>query len=114
MNVGEITTPLDYAILAKRAAPIIQLEMFWCWETWRTFCGQKERRWQHAARNLAIAIFNTAFLGLAFVSVTMMIATWTEENQIGFLHLLGLDWVVTFALALVLLDGWMYFWHRAN
>lgn len=111
---GAITTPLDYAVLAKRAVLIILLVLFWCWETWRPFFGQREGRVKHAVRNLTISIFNTTFLGLVFVSVTVMVAHWTEENQFGLLYLVGLDWAVTFGLALVMLDGWMYFWHRAN
>jgi len=111
---ASITMPLDYAILAKRAVPVILLVLFWCWETWRPFFGQTEGRAKHAARNLAIAIFNTAFLGVVFVSVTVMVADWTEANQYGLLHIIGLAGPVQFLLALVLLDGWMYFWHRAN
>lgn len=108
------TTPLDYAILVKRMVPVLLLVLFWCWETWRPFFGQAEGRVRHAARNVAIAIFNTTFLGLAFVSVTVMIADWTETNQYGLLHVLDLGGPVQFVLALILLDGWLYVWHRAN
>jgi arsenate reductase len=101
------STPLEYAILAKRAVPIILLVSFWCWETWRPFFGQQASRVRHAARNLAIALFNTVFLGLVFVSVTVMVADWTEQNQYGLLHVLDLAGPAQFALALVLLDGWM-------
>jgi hypothetical protein len=43
-----------------------------------------------------------------------MVAGWTEENKYGLLHAFGLAWPVQFVLAMVLLDGWMYVWHRAN
>jgi sterol desaturase/sphingolipid hydroxylase (fatty acid hydroxylase superfamily) len=107
-------TPVEYAVLAKRALPVILLALFWCWETWRPFFGQREGRLKHAARNLAIALFNTAVLGLVFGSLTVMVAGWTEANQYGLLHAFGLAEQVQFVLALVLLDGWMYVWHRAN
>jgi sterol desaturase/sphingolipid hydroxylase (fatty acid hydroxylase superfamily) len=108
------STPLDYAVLAKRAVPVILLVLFWCWETWRPFFGQKEERLRHGARNLAVAIMNTVVLGVVFVAVTVMVADWTETHQFGLLHSLGLAGPVQFVLALVLLDGWMYLWHRAN
>src|SRR5205085_855853 len=63
---------------------------------------------------LVIALFNTVVLGMVFGSVTVMVAGWTERNQYGLLNALGLAGPVRFALALVLLDGWMYAWHRAN
>ncbi len=110
---ASITTPLDYAILAKRVVPVILL-LFWCWETWRPFFGQRPSRVRHAVRNLAIAVFNTIILGAVFVSVAVIVAEWTDQNDYGLLHFIGLAWPVRFVLALLLLDGWMYFWHRAN
>jgi sterol desaturase/sphingolipid hydroxylase (fatty acid hydroxylase superfamily) len=105
---------VEYAVLARRALPIILLVLFWCWETWQPFFGQREGRLKHDARNLAIALFNTVVLGLVVGSLTVMVAGWTEANQYGLLHAFGLAWPVQFVLALVLLDGWMYVWHRAN
>jgi sterol desaturase/sphingolipid hydroxylase (fatty acid hydroxylase superfamily) len=107
-----LTVPLDYAALAKRAVPILLLVLFWCWETWKPFFGQHEGRLLHAARNLAIALFNTVVLGVVFGSVTVMVADWT--GRYGLLPALRLARPVQFVLALVLLDGWMYVWHRAN
>jgi sterol desaturase/sphingolipid hydroxylase (fatty acid hydroxylase superfamily) len=107
-------TQLEDVLLAKRVVPLILLLLFWCWETWRPYFGQCEGRWRHAAHNLAVAVFNTVILGLAFGYVTMMVTGWAEENQFGLLHNLGLAGSLRFAFALVLLDGWMYVWHRAN
>ena len=101
-------------VLAKRIAPVVLLALFWVWETWRPFFGQREGRLRHAVHNLAIAVFNTVILGLVFGFVTIAVASWTEENQLGLLNALGLDTWIRFGLALVLLDGWMYVWHRAN
>jgi sterol desaturase/sphingolipid hydroxylase (fatty acid hydroxylase superfamily) len=109
-----LTPPLDDLLLVKRAAPVLLLAFFWCWETWRAFFGQKEGRYRHAAHNVAIAVFNNVVLGLAFVSVTLTVVAWTEENQFGLLNALGASGPLRFLLALVLLDGWMYLWHRAN
>lgn len=107
-------TPVEHALVAKKVVPVLLLVLFWCWETWRPFFGQREGRLKHAGRNLAIALFNAAVVGLVFGFGTVTVAEWTEQNQYGLLHALGLVEPVQFVLALVLLDGWMYLWHRAN
>lgn len=71
--------------LLKRVVPILWLALFWCWETWRPFFGQRHGRWKHAIRNLAIAVFNTVILGLAFGSITMTVADWTDASGTGWL-----------------------------
>ena len=108
------TTPAEYSVLAKTAAPVLLLALFWCWETWRPFFGEREGRLKHAAHNLAIAIFNTVVLGLVFGSVTLVVTAWTQRHQVGLLNAIKLPAPVDFLLALVLLDGWIYAWHRAN
>src|SRR5262249_24161181 len=42
------------------------------------------------------------------------VTDWTEQNQLGLLNALDLRVPLGFILAFVLLDGWMYVWHRAN
>jgi len=66
--------PVESFTLAKRAAPVLLLALFWCWETWRPYCRQRESRVKHAGRNLAIALFNTVILGLVFGFVSAMVA----------------------------------------
>jgi sterol desaturase/sphingolipid hydroxylase (fatty acid hydroxylase superfamily) len=106
--------PIDTFTLVKRVTPVVLLALFWCWETWRPFFGQRHGRIGHAGHNLALALFNTVILGLGFGYITTTVAGWTEQNQYGLLSLLGFGGPVRFVLALVLLDGWMYCWHRAN
>jgi sterol desaturase/sphingolipid hydroxylase (fatty acid hydroxylase superfamily) len=105
---------LNYFTLAKRVVPVLLLALFWGWETWRPFFGRREGRGRHAFHNLAIALFNTVILGLVFGYVTATAASWTAENRFGLFNTLGLAGPLRFLLALVLLDGWMYVWHRAN
>jgi sterol desaturase/sphingolipid hydroxylase (fatty acid hydroxylase superfamily) len=106
--------PLDDLRYIKFVVPVVLLALIWWWETLRPFFGHREGRIRHAGRNLAIALFNTLILGLGFGFVTAAVAGWTERDQRGLLNALGLDGLTRFALALVLLDGWMYLWHRAN
>lgn len=108
------TFPLDDPRHIKLVVPVVMLALFWCWETWRPYFGQQEGRVRHAGNNLAIALFNTVVLGLMFGFVTAAVAGWTEQNQHGLLNVPGFDGALRFVLALVLLDGWMYGWHRAN
>src|SRR6516165_1146360 len=88
--------PVEYFTLAKRAAPVLLLAVFWCWETWRPFFGHRESRFRHAGHNLAIALFNTVILGLAFGYVTAALADWTEQKQYGLLHSLGFSGPIHF------------------
>src|SRR5262245_42801993 len=108
------TVSLDAPHHIKLVVPVVLLALFWCWETWQPFFGQREGRVRHAGHNLALALFNTAILGLAFGYATANVAGWGEQNQLGLLPALDLDSPIRFVLALVLLDGWMYVWHRAN
>ena len=108
------TLSLEHVGCAKAIAAVLFLALFWCWETWRPFFGQKEGRLKHAGQNLSIAVLNTVVLGLLFGGATVTVTGWTEQHRLGLLNHLGLDWPILFVLAMVLLDGWMYFWHRAN
>lgn len=114
LALSSTTTAMECIVFVKRAVPIALLALFWCVETWRPFFDQREGRWKHAARNLGFSVFNTLILGMTFVSVTMMVANWTEQKQYGLLHAIGVSRPLQFGLALVLLDAWMYVWHRAN
>ena len=104
----------DPPFLVKRALPVVLLAIFWCWETWRPFFGHREGRLTHAARNLALALINTVVLALAFGALTAFVADWTHETLSGLMNLVPLAEPFRFALALALLDAWMYVWHRAN
>jgi sterol desaturase/sphingolipid hydroxylase (fatty acid hydroxylase superfamily)/protein-tyrosine-phosphatase len=106
--------PLDSLLLIKRVVPVALLTVFWSWETWQPFFGTKEERLRHAARNLALAVVNTVALALAFGWVTVFVAQWAENHRYGLLHLFNLAWPIRLVLGLLLLDGWMYVWHRAN
>lgn len=108
------TVPLEDLRRIKAVVSVVMLAVFWFWETARPFFGQPNGRFRHAGHNLAIALFNTAVLGLAFCFVTAAVGNWTEANRLGLLNQLDLEGPARFVLALMLLDGGMYVWHRAN
>ena len=106
--------PLGSLAQAKLFLPVLLLALFWCWETWRPFFEQRSERLRHGFRNVAIALLNTTVLAFTFGALTAIVADWTEEHGIGLLNLVALPFSVRMAGAIILLDGWMYVWHRAN
>lgn len=109
-----MTDALDYLGWTKAGVTIALLTLLWCWETWRPFFGQREGRLPHGVCNLALALTNTLLLAGTFGFATTFVARWTAANEIGLLHALALPEAFRWLAALVLLDAWMYAWHRAN
>jgi sterol desaturase/sphingolipid hydroxylase (fatty acid hydroxylase superfamily) len=90
------------------------LLVLWLLETWVPFLIDRPGRLRHAARNLVMGGLNLLVIGFGFSAVTAAVATWAAQAQFGFLNLWsGPLWIET-PLALLLFDGWMYGWHRAN
>src|SRR6476619_1664827 len=106
--------PVEDFVLLKRLVPVALLAVYWCWESWLPYFDWRGGRLNHAAHNLAIALVNTASLGLLFGGATLAVADRTGRNRLGLPHVFGADEPMRFALALILLDAWMYAWHRAN
>lgn len=112
-----LTTANDvfrYLVSARLSLPILLLMLFWLWETGQPFFGYRKGRIRHAARNIALALLNTLVLGLFFGAATVFVTEWTSRANIGLLNLAGFHPAIQFISALVLLDAWMYVWHRAN
>lgn len=99
---------------AKPGLTVVCLAAFWLWETFLPLHQDHKRRWRHAGRNVAIAVLNTVVLGLLFGAITVGVAGWAAERQWGLLHNLGIAWPWRLLPAIMLLDGWLYVWHRLN
>jgi sterol desaturase/sphingolipid hydroxylase (fatty acid hydroxylase superfamily) len=89
------------------------LAALWTWETWWPFVASRRQRLRHGARNLGLAAVNVAIVGPLFAGATAGVATWAGQNGYGLLADVRPGWLQV-ALALVLLDFWMYVWHRLN
>jgi sterol desaturase/sphingolipid hydroxylase (fatty acid hydroxylase superfamily) len=98
----------------KITVATLLLAALWGWETWQPFRQQRPDRLRHAARNLAVALGNAVILAAVFGTTTVVVADWSERRHLGLLNLLDLTEPWRAVLALLLLDGWMYLWHRAN
>ncbi len=109
-----MTDSLQTVLPFKLALPVVLLVCLWVWETWHPFFVWQTNRVRHAAHNLALALANTSILAVVFGTATVLTANWTTTHDFGLLNILGLASPVEFVVSLLLLDAWMYVWHRAN
>jgi len=94
-------------------AAVFFLATFWIWEAHSPFFA-RQNRVRHATRNLAIAIINSLLLAVIFAGLTVLIAEATKENKMGLVYLLSISGGASVAVSFLLLDFWMYWWHRLN
>jgi sterol desaturase/sphingolipid hydroxylase (fatty acid hydroxylase superfamily) len=90
------------------------LVSLWLLESWLPFMKGRRQRLRHALRNLTLGLLNAAVLALLAAPLMARMASWAEHSGIGLLGLVSLPVAVSTLFGLVLLDGWMYLWHRAN
>ncbi|MDF1701731.1 MAG: sterol desaturase family protein [Planctomycetota bacterium] len=90
------------------------LVLFWTWESWRPFFGQREGRLRHAGRNLLLALLNTLVLTLGFALILAQVADHGARSGFGLLRGLALPPALALVGTILLLDAVMYVWHRAN
>ena len=105
--------PPELSLTLKWFLPALLLALLWWWESRRPFVPQSERL-PHAGRNLALALTNVAVLAFTVGLATATVAAWTERERFGLLFAARLSPALHFIAALLLLDCWMYLWHRAN
>lgn len=104
----------DWMEITKPVLTVLCLTLLWTWETFLPLTKNSPHRWRHAGRNAVIAILNTVVLGVVFSVATVGVATWATENQFGVLYWLNAPAPWRVILAILLLDGWLYIWHRLN
>jgi sterol desaturase/sphingolipid hydroxylase (fatty acid hydroxylase superfamily) len=92
---------------------VVSMVSLWSWESVSPFF-QQGHRIRHAARNIAIALLNALFLSLVAAGITIKVAEATSANQIGLMFLIDLPLSVRIVFGLLVLDFWMYWWHRLN
>ena len=91
------------------------------WETAHPFFAYfRERpkdRGKHLLRNFVIGAINNLLIAGIFVSLWLAAAVWAEEAGFGLLNVLadaGMPTWAHVAGSVVVLDAWMYLWHRIN
>lgn len=103
-----------WAPWVKMGVTAFCLGSFWLWESLNPLVHGRAHRWRHGGRNLGITLFNAALMAFAFGSATVGVASWTEQQATGLLFYLGWTGGLRFMAAILLLDAWMYVWHRLN
>ncbi|MBX3279076.1 MAG: sterol desaturase family protein [Acidobacteria bacterium] len=83
-------------------------------ETWLPAAKGRRGRVRHAARNLSLGLLNAVALSLLAAPLVARAAIWAEDSGFGLLRMFPLPPMVSLIAAVLLFDGWMYLWHRAN
>ncbi|MFB6099001.1 MAG: sterol desaturase family protein [Salinibacter sp.] len=113
---------LDALKQTQTIAMLVGLAVLMMWETappfFEYFQKAPKERGKHALRNLLLGGLNAGLISVVFVGLWGAVAIWTDQQGIGLLHWLatatGLPtWGHAFG-AVLLLDAWMYVWHRIN
>lgn len=91
------------------------LAVLWFLEHWLAFYeDQKEGKAVHDGKNLGLAFINFAAISLAFAWAARIASDWTLAQHAGILNIVDLPLWARVSGAIVLLDVWVYFWHRGN
>ena len=90
------------------------LVLIWMLESIIPFIHGRSHRLRHAGRNLTLGLVNTFLSGIITATLLTIVSSWTEHLQFGLLYFLKLPFFAANIFAILLLDGWMYCWHRAN
>ena len=90
------------------------LVLLWGVETRWPSIAKRKGRLRHAVRNLSLGLMNALVTALIASPLIVYAGRWAESHSVGLLHVANLPASVSFPLSFLLLDGWMYLWHRAN
>lgn len=108
--------------LFRGAAGAALLLALLAWESFAPFfaffTAAPRERAVHALRNLALGILNAALTSTLAVALWWAVARWAETHRFGLFHVLP-HWLqlpswAHLAGVFLLLDLWMYAWHRLN
>jgi sterol desaturase/sphingolipid hydroxylase (fatty acid hydroxylase superfamily) len=103
-------TPEQYPTLIAAFCIALLLAL----ESWAPAAEGRHHRFRHAARNLFLGLFNAAVSVLLAAPLIAGLSLWAESNSFGLLRLVQLPPATATVAAILLFDGWMYLWHRAN
>lgn len=90
------------------------LILLWILETWLPAASGRPNRVRHAVRNLSLGLLNALTLGALAAPLITQMSLQSEDAGFGLLRLFHLPPVASTITAILLFDGWMYLWHRAN
>jgi len=76
------------------------------------FHGRTEERLRHDAINLLLGVINAVFNATVAVALWYWACGWVGEQGVGILNWIELSRLGKWVAAFLLLDLWMYWWHR--
>lgn len=98
----------------RAAATAAGLVALWTLETWRPAVDFAIARGRHAGRNLALGAANALVVALLLGPPLAAVVAWGERSDAGLLRAAGLGGPAAAIVGFLLLDVWMYAWHRAS
>ena len=78
------------------------------------FAGAARERVLHGLKNVALGISNAFITGAVFAALWWTTVQWAQAHDFGVLHWFPLPTGARLAVAFLLIDCWMYWWHRFN
>jgi|SRR4051812_48715367 sterol desaturase/sphingolipid hydroxylase (fatty acid hydroxylase superfamily) len=94
------------------------LALLLAWESlapyFACFAGAARERVLHGLKNVALGLSNALITGAVFAALWWTTAQWTKAHNFGMLHWFPLPIGLRLAVAFLLIDCWMYWWHRFN
>ncbi len=95
-------------------AAALSLALLLAWESWLPAASGRPHRFRHVIRNLTLGWLNAIAAALLAAPLLAGLSLWAEQNRFGLLRQIQLPPVWATVGAILLFDGWMYLWHRAN
>ncbi len=93
---------------------VLAFVLLWVLESLFPAVQGRAHRLRHAFRNLTLGAGNALLSALLMAFLLLAVASWAEQAHMGLLRFSTLPAWLTTLLAILLLDAWMYVWHRAN
>ena len=99
-------------------ASLLLLMLLLSWESFAPFFpffvrAPKERA-RHGLRNLGLGVMNAVLNTAVCLGLWWVVARWTEAHSFGLLHWLAWSGWARLVGTFLLVDFWMYLWHRLN
>lgn len=104
---------LEYEYIKLSILAFMYLLLF-LYEQYRPYFENRNKHFQHTARNLILASINAVISSLCLIYLIKHTARWATENNFGILNQLNLTAISATIVAILLIDLWQYIWHRAN
>ncbi len=106
----------SWAVPTKNAIAVSMLVALWAGESIAPMFAARHRRLSHGVANIALGVVNGIVGNVLFGAAILVATEWSRENSIGLLQHLPRAWPIwiQFAIGLLLIDLWMYWWHRIN